>query len=146
MIERYDYSSGFFISKEKTGSALGQVSKLRDCIYLFIVSFQQFFFFFTFGALTTDLMDRLIHSVGALPLKIRPNFALPLSFVLTQMTKPISACMRDPCLLIEWFKHFIDFLVLMPSDTSQAMLQFIIYPLTVQTVSGWLDDDSRHIF
>ena len=49
MIERYDYSSGFFISKEKTGSALGQVWKLRDCIYLcinlFIVSFQQFFFF-----------------------------------------------------------------------------------------------------
>ena len=35
MIERYDYSSGFFISKEKTGSALGQVFEAQG-LYLFM--------------------------------------------------------------------------------------------------------------
>lgn len=45
---RYDYSSGFFISKEKTGSTLW---KLGDCLYLFInsfiVSFKRFFSFWS---------------------------------------------------------------------------------------------------
>lgn len=61
---RCDYSSGFFISKEKTGSTLGQVWKLRDCIYLLIYLLSISNGSFSFGAPTTDLMDRLIHSVG----------------------------------------------------------------------------------
>lgn len=60
---RYDYSSGFFISKEKTGSTLWKLGIVF--IYLLIHLLSVSNGSFRFGAPTTDLMDRLIHSVGA---------------------------------------------------------------------------------